>query len=190
MVRDAIAARLAVSADVAVHQLHLTEQDVDGFNASCHVAPPLRTLADRDALRAAVRDGSIAVICSDHQPHDPDAKEAPFPETAPGISGLETLLPLTLRLVDEGVLDLPAAIARLTLGPARVLGLPLGSLSPEASADVCVFDPTAVWTLHRGDMLSGGHNTPFDGWEFHGRVTHTLFEGRLVHSAASDEAAA
>jgi dihydroorotase len=190
MVRDARAAKLAVSADVAIHQLHLTEQDVDCFNASCHVAPPLRTLADRDALRAAVADGSIAVICSDHQPHDPDAKEAPFPETAPGISGLETLLALTLRLVEEHVLDLPTAIARLTAGPARVLGLPLGSLSPEASADVCVFDPAAVWTLRRHQLLSGGHNTPFDGWEFHGRVTHTLFEGRLVHAAPRQESAA
>ena len=186
MVRDGIAAKLRVSADVAVHQLHLTEQDVDGFNACCHVAPPLRTLADRDALRAAVRDGVIAVICSDHQPHDPDAKEAPFPETAPGISGLETLLPLTLRLVEEGVLDLPTAIARLTAGPARVVGLPFGRLTPGAVADVCVFDPQAVWTLQRDDMVSAGHNTPFLGWEFRGRVTHTLYEGRLVHAPDSD----
>lgn len=183
MVRDAIAAKLQVSADVAIHQLHLTEQDVDGFDASCHVSPPLRTLGDRAALRAAVRDGTIGVICSDHQPHDPDAKEAPFPETAPGISGLETLLPLTLRLVEEGVMDLPTALARLTSGPARVVGLPFGQLSPGAIADVCVFDPRAVWTLRREAMASAGRNTPFAGWEFHGRVTHTLFEGRLVHAA-------
>jgi dihydroorotase len=183
MVRDAIAAKLDVTADVAVHQLHLTEMDVDGFDANCHVSPPLRTLADREALREAVRDGTVSVICSDHQPHDPDAKEAPFPETSPGISGLESLLPLTLRLVEEGVLDLSTAIDRLTAGPARVLGLPLGRLRPDDVADVCIFDPNAVWTLRRGELLSAGRNTPFDGWEFRGKVTHTLFEGRLVYAA-------
>lgn len=180
MMRDGITSHLPISADVAIHQLHLTEQDIDGFDASCHVSPPLRTLADREALRAAVRDGAIAVVCSDHQPHDVDAKEAPFPETAPGISGLETLLALTLRLVEEGVLELDTAIARLTTGPATVLKLPYGTLTPDAVADVCVFDPNAVWTLHREYMTSSGHNTPFDGWEFRGKVTHTLYEGRLV----------
>ena len=189
MVRDAITAKLAVTADVAVHQLHLTEMDVDGFNASCHVWPPLRTSEDRDALRAAVRDGTIAVICSDHQPHDPDAKEAPFPETDPGISGLETLLPLTLRLVEDGVLDLPTAIERVTAGPARVLGLPLGHLRLDAPADVCVFDPSAVWSLTPDAMRSAGRNTPFHGWEFRGRVTHTLFEGRLVFDLQNAEPA-
>ena len=180
MIRDGIAGHLPISADVAIHHLHLTEQDIDGFDANCHVSPPLRTLADREALRAAVRDGTISVICSDHQPHDADAKEAPFPETSPGISGLESLLALTLRLVEEDVLDLPTAIARLTAGPASVLGLPYGTLSPNAIADVCVFDPHAVWTLHRDRMTSSGHNTPFDGWEFRGKVTHTLYEGRQV----------
>jgi dihydroorotase len=187
MVRDGQAAKLPVSADVAIHQLHLTEMDVDGFDARCHVLPPLRTLADRDGLREAVRDGSISVICSDHQPHDPDAKEAPFPATEPGISGLETLLPLTLRLVEDGVLDLPSAISRLTVGPARVIGLPLGRLGPGDEADVCVFDPNAVWSLDSSQMVSAGHNTPFDGWEFRGRVSHTLFEGREVYSRDDDE---
>jgi dihydroorotase len=181
MLRDAIASGLPVSADVAAHQLHLTEMDVDGFNSASHVSPPLRTQEDRSALRAAVQDGTISVICSDHQPHDPDAKEAPFPETEPGISGLETLLPLTLRLVEEGILELSTAIARLTAGPATVLNLPLGHLSPGMSADVCVFDPERIWTLDRSRMLSAGRNTPFHDWEFRGRVTHTLFEGRLVY---------
>lgn len=179
--REVRNARLNVSADVAAHQLHLTEMDIEGFNADCHVSPPLRTLADRDALRAAVADGTISAICSDHQPHEQDAKEAPFPETAPGISGLETLLALTLRLVDEGVLPLTEAIARITCGPADLLGLPYGRLEVGGSADVCIFDPQAHWTLRRGDMLSEGRNTPFKGWEFRGLVTHTLFNGRLVY---------
>jgi dihydroorotase len=181
MVRGARAGQLPISADVAAHQLHLTEMDIDGFDSRCHVAPPLRTLADRDALRRAVADGTIGVICSDHQPHEADAKEAPFPETAPGISGLETLLALTLKLVEEGVLDLPSAIARLTAGPARVIDMPLGQLAVGAVADVCVFDPEQPWTFRTREMTSAGRNSPFDGWEFRGQVTHTLFNGRIVH---------
>ncbi len=181
MVRDAQAARLPVTADVAIHQLHLTDQDALDFDAQCHVTPPLRTLSDREALRQAVRDGTIAAICSDHQPHEPDAKEAPFPATLPGISGLDTLLALTLRLVQDGVLDLPTALERVTWGPARILNLPYGRLEPGRVADVCVIDPDAVWTLDAGTMASAGKNTPFIGWEFTGRVTHTLYEGRLVH---------
>ncbi len=181
MLREAQHAGLAVTADVAAHQLHLTEMDVDGFDADCHVAPPLRTLGDREALRQAVADGTIAAICSDHQPHEPDAKERPFPETEPGISGLETLLGLTLRLVDEKVLDLPTALARVTSGPADILGLPYGRLGIGSTADVCVFDPERRWVLKREKMVSEGRNTPFDGWDFPGRITHTLFNGRVVY---------
>lgn len=172
---------LPVTADVAAHQLFLTEEDIDGYNSNCHVIPPLRTLEDREALRSGVADGVISAICSDHQPHEPDAKEAPFPSTAPGISGLETLLPLTLRLVDESVLSLPQTIARLTSGPADILGLPLGQLGVGASADICIFNPKQTWRLTEEEIASHGRNTPFLGWEFRGRVTHTLFEGRLVY---------
>jgi len=180
LLREAQAAKLPVSADVAAHQLHLTEMDVEGFDARCHVSPPLRTLADRDALRKAVASGSIAAICSDHQPHDPDAKDAPFPETEPGISGLETLLALTLRLVDEGVMPLADAIARVTSGPADLLGLPYGRLEVGLPGDVCIFAPREHWQLDARQLLSEGQNTPFDGWEFDGRVTHTLFNGHVV----------
>ena len=176
---------LPVTADVAVHQLFLTEQDIDGFDSNCHVIPPLRTHEDREALRTNVANGIISAICSDHQPHEPDAKEAPFPATAAGISGLETLLSLTLRLVDEGILSLPQAIARLTSGPADILGLPLGHLTVGASADVCIFDPKQTWQLSAEEMVSHGHNTPFLGWEFRGQVTHTLLKGRLVYEAVN-----
>jgi dihydroorotase len=171
---------LAVTADVSAHQLHLSEMDVEGFNSYCHVIPPLRTDTDRGALRRALAEGHIAAICSDHQPHEADAKRRPFPSTEPGISGLETLLPLTLRLVEEGVLSLGAALARLTVGPAQILDLPLGQLAPGATADVCIFDPAHRWTLEAESLRSRGHNTPFLGWDFSGRVTHTLLEGRLV----------
>ena len=186
MIREAQSSGLPVTADVAVHQLHLTEMDVDGFVAACHVSPPFRTLADRDALRQAVAEGTISAICSDHQPHEPDAKQRPFPETEPGISGLETLLGLTLRLVDEKVLDLPTALARVTSGPADILGLPYGRLGVGSPADVCVFDPNRDWTLELEEMHSEGRNTPFAGWDFPARVTHTVFNGRVVYRATGD----
>lgn len=176
---------LPVSADVAAHQLFLTEMDLMGFNSNCHVHPPLRTQRDRDALREAVASGVVSVICSDHQPHEPDAKLAPLGETEPGIAGLETLLPLTLRLVDEGALDLPTAIARLTAGPAGVLRRETGTLAPGAAADICVIDPDAHWTLSPQTLRGRGHNTPFLGWEFRGQVTHTLLNGRIVYQRAS-----
>ncbi len=173
---------LALTADVAAHQLHLTEDDLVGFNSNCHVSPPLRSLQDRDALRQGVADGTISAICSDHQPHDPDAKEAPFPSTAPGISALETLLALTLKLVQEEVLTLPQAIARVTSGPADILGLPLGRLGVGSSADVCIFSPEQSWTLDPAKMVSLGHNTPFLNHEFSGRVTRTILRGRIVYT--------
>jgi len=176
--------RLNVSADVAVHQLHLTEMDLVGFDSNCHVIPPLRGLSDRDTLRSGVSQGIIGAICSDHQPRDPDDKEAPFPSTKPGISGLETLLPLTLRLVQEGVLTLPQAIARLTCGPADILGLSYGRLSNGSAADICIFDPARHWQLGKQDLYSSGCNTPFIGWDFTGQVTHTLLEGVIVYEAA------
>ncbi len=174
---------LPITANVAAHQLHLTEEDIDCFDSNCHVIPPLRTRDDREQLRQGLASGVIGAICSDHQPHEPDAKEAPFPSTAPGISSLETLLPLTLKLVEDGVLDLPDAIARLTSGPAAILGLTLGQLGPGASADICIFDPGKSWQLRREDMYSAGKNTPFLDWEFSGQVTHTLFRGRVVYQA-------
>lgn len=172
---------IAVSADVAAHQLHLIEQNIDEFDALCHVIPPLRTLADQEGLRQGVASGVIAAICSDHQPHEKDAKLDVFPATEPGIAALETLLPLTLRLVDEGLLDLHRAIACLTSGPAESLGLPIGNLQPGAAADVCIFDPELRWTVGAGEWFSRGLNTPFWGETMKGRATYTLLGGRVVH---------
>jgi dihydroorotase len=169
-----------VTADVAAHQLHLTEADIDGFDAHCHLRPPLRAAADRAALRDAVRDGIVAAICSDHQPHEPDAKLDAFPDTEPGIAALQTLLPLALRLVETGVVDLSRAIAALTSAPAAILGLDLGTLRPGAPADVVIFDPETEWAADAATWRSGGRNTPFWGQRFRGRVSHTLLAGRVV----------
>ena len=171
---------LLVTADVSAHQLHLTEMDIGYFDSNCHVLPPLRTQRDRDGLRAGLQEDTISAICSDHQPHDRDAKLAPFGETEPGISALETLLPLSLRLVEEGVLTRSDVIARLTCQPASILNIPAGSLNLGHAADICIFDPAQRWSLSEDDMLSQGHNTPFIGWEFNGRVRQTLVDGKII----------
>lgn len=180
MVAGAQKRGLPVSADATAHQLHLTEHDIGDFDTQRHVRPPLRSKNDRAALRRALKSGVLGAICSDHQPHEPDAKLAPFARSEPGISALETLLPLTLRLVDENVLELPAAIALLTSGPARILGIEAGQLGVGATADVCVFDPKPAWTLTPDRIVSRGRNSPFLGWNFRGQVTHTLVGGKVV----------
>ncbi|MCZ6577342.1 MAG: dihydroorotase [Acidiferrobacterales bacterium] len=180
MVTEAQGRRLPVTADVTAHHLHLTEHDIGFFNTQCHVLPPLRSVRDREALREALKSGALAAICSDHQPHEPDAKLAPFGDSAPGISGLETLFPLTLKLVDDNVLSLNDAIACVTCKPANILGIDSGHLSVGATADVCVFDPQEWWALSEDKLVSRGHNTPFLGWELRGRVTHTLVGGQVV----------
>lgn len=178
---------LPVSADVSAHLLHLTEIDVGDFDSQCHVLPPLRTQRDRDALRAGLAKGTLAAICSDHQPHEADAKLAPFAATAPGISALETLLPLSLRLVHEGVMSLPEVIARLTHRPAQLLGLELGTLAVGAAADVCLIDPAQEWELRADDMVSRGRNTPFAGWQFKGRAVTTIYNGRIVYEFRAEK---
>ncbi|NIR29130.1 MAG: dihydroorotase, partial [Gammaproteobacteria bacterium] len=183
MVRETRARGLPVTADVSAHHLHLAESDVAAFDSLCHVRPPLRTEADRAGLRAAVAAGTVTAICSDHQPHERDAKLNPFIETEPGISGLETLLPLALRLVDEGAAALSTVLDCVSAGPARILGRPLGTLGAGSPADVCVFDPDARWRLDDASMVSRGHNTPFLGQILRGRVTHTILAGRIVHEA-------
>ena len=181
LVGDAQARGLPVTADVSAHHLHLTETDTVGFNSQCHVRPPLRTAHDRARLRAGLAEGILAAVCSDHQPHERDARLKPFSATEPGISGLETLLPLTLCLVHEGVLGLSDALACLSARPAEILGLQRGTLTVGAAADICIFDPDARWTLAEEHMVSRGRNSPFLGRELRGRVTHTLLAGQVVY---------
>ena len=177
MVRQAKARGVAVTADVATHQLHLSELDIKDYNPLCYTLPPLRALSDREALRQGVREGVIDAICSDHQPHDIDAKLAPFQEASPGISALDTLLPLTMQLIDQGVLSLKAAITSLTASPAAIIDRQSGSLSVGENADVLLYDPQIKWELDVAGMVSSGKNTPFIGHEFTGRVLQTYVHG-------------
>jgi len=172
----------AVTADVATPYLYLSEVDISDFDSQCHLLPPLRTVEDRQRLRDALQQGTLSALCSDHQPHEADAKLRPFPATEPGISGLDSLLPLSLQLVDEQAIDLQDLIHRLTAGPANILGLPYGTMTIGASADICIFHPGMIWQLDSSTIQSRGHNTPFMGREFKGRVTHTLLAGDLVYS--------
>lgn len=175
------AAGTTVSADVAAHQLHLTQQAVSRFDSRAHVRPPLRAEHDRAALRQAVADGLVHAVCSDHQPHEPDAKSIPFGASEPGISALETLLPLALDLAHTGDCGLGAALAPLTAGPARALGLAAGTLAPGAAADLCAFDPDAEWVLEPARMRSRGRDTPFAGTALRGRVAWTMVGGERVY---------
>jgi dihydroorotase len=199
LVRDAKAQGLAVTAEVTPHHLFLTEEAVEGYGTDAKMAPPLRTRADVEALRAALADGTIDAIATDHAPHHRDEKEVEFEAAANGVVGLETALPLALRLVAEGVADLPTVVARMTVGPARILGLPAGTLSPGADADLTLVDPARRWRVDARSFRSKGRNTPFEGWDVVGRTVAVLVGGRLVHeerapaaplrSQAADEAA-
>ena len=170
-----------VSADVCAHQLFLHDNDIRDFDSNYHVLPPLRGKADMQGLRQRLCNDIIVGICSDHQPHEPDAKLAPFAATEAGISSLETLLPLTLNLVEENVLSLVQAIGLLTYKPAQLLKINAGTLSPGVDADLCIVDPNLEWQLDADSMISSGKNTPFLGQTFKGKVTHTFVAGQLVY---------
>jgi dihydroorotase len=182
LIRQAKESGVDVTADVAAHQLFLTEVDVADFNPLCHVMPPLRSTRDQAALREGLADGTIDAICSDHQPHELDAKLAPFQQTAPGISALETLLPLSLRLVDEGVLSLNQALQKVTASPANIIHSEAGKIAVGAPADLVLFNPDTLWELDVNKMYSDGRNTPFAGWSFNGAVEQTLLAGQIVYT--------
>jgi len=183
-VRAAKKEGLPVTCDVAVHHVHLCEVDIGWFDSHCRLVPPLRATRDRAALRAGLADGTIDLICSDHAPVDDDGKQLPFAEAEPGATGLELLLPLTLKWAQEEKIALPFALARITSEPARVLGLASGNLASGAEADVCVFDPDTYWKVEPASLKSQGKNTPFLGLELPGKVRYTLVGGQVVHESA------
>ncbi len=184
MVRAGKLQGIKLSCDVAIANLHLSEMDLTSFDSQFHLIPPLRSLRDRDALCEALKDGSIDAVCSDHAPLDDDAKQLPFGEASPGASGVELLLPLTLKWATEHRVPLLDAIDRITWKPAQILGIPAGHLSVGACADVCVFDPEARWIVSPRSMISQGHNTPFLGHEMAGKVRYTVIDGHLDYEAA------
>ncbi len=173
---------LPVSADVAMHHLHLTDADMLPYNSHYHVSPPLRSQQDKEALLNGVQNGTIDAICSDHQPHDIDAKLGAFPETEPGMATLETVLPLMLRLVEQGILDLSQGIASLSASPAKILAINAGHLTIGSIADICVFNVNTDWQINGETWQSQGQNTPFWQKNMRGKVTTTIQAGKIIYS--------
>jgi dihydroorotase len=195
LVREAKAEGLPVTCDVSVNHLHLIDLDIGYFNAAMRLTPPLRQQRDRDAIRAALADGTIDALVSDHTPVDEDAKNLPFAEAEPGATGLELLLSLALKWGDEtfgegSAESLRRSLAAVTHEPVRVLGDALGSLASSTGrlveggvADVCVFDPKARWTVSPKALKSQGKHSPFDGYEVPGRVQCTVVAGQVAYEA-------
>jgi len=193
LVRRAKAEGLPVTCDVSVNNLHLTDVDIGYFNAAMRVTPPLRQQRDRDAIRAALADGSIDALVSDHTPVDADAKHLPFAEAEPGASGLELLLSLALKWGADDQVPLTRTLATVTTAPVAVIGDALGSLAASAGrlveggvADVCVFDAGARWQVTSAALRSQGKHTPFAGYELPGRVQCTLVAGHVAYDARAE----
>ena len=180
-IERARAGGLDVTCDVAAHHLHLSDMDIGYFNPQCYVIPPLRSQRDRSALRAGLASGKINAVCSDHSPVDDDGKQMPFAEAEPGMTGLETLLPLVLKWAQEDKVALADALARVTANSAAIMGITKGGhLGVGARADVVIFDANAEQVLSRERLKSLGKNTPFLGLPLPGVVKHTLVEGRVM----------
>ena len=183
MMRGAKKEGLPVSCDVAVHHVHLCDRDLGFFESNCRLDPPLRSQRDRDALSQGLADGVVDCLCSDHTPVDEDGKHLPFAEAEPGATGLELLLPLTLKWGAARKLNLAQTLARITCEPARILGTSSGRLSPGAPGDITIFDPKASWPVSAETLKSQGKNTPFLGYELQGRVKATIVAGNVVYEA-------
>ena len=184
MIREAKKSGLALTCDVSMNHIHLSEMDIGYFDSNCHLIPPLRNQRDRDALRAGLLDGVIDAICSNHSPVDEDAKQLPFAEAEAGATGLELLLPLVLKWAQQGKHAIADAIAKVTLSPARILNIDAGHLSIGAAADICIFDPENYWKVEAAALKSQGKNTPFIGMELQGKVRYTLVNGQIVYQAS------
>ncbi|MFH6599379.1 dihydroorotase [Ectopseudomonas khazarica] len=182
LIAAAQARGLPVTADVALYQLLLTDEALIDFSSLYHVQPPLRSGKDRDGLREALKAGVISAIASHHQPHERDAKLAPFAATEPGISSVQLLLPLAMTLVQDGLLDLPTLLARLSSGPAAALRLPAGQLAVGSAADIVLFDPQAS-TLAGERWYSKGRNCPFLDHRLPAAVRYTLVDGHISYQS-------
>lgn len=184
MVRTAKQRGIKVTCDVSANHLHLSEIDLTSFDSNLHFMPPARSLRDREALAEALKDGSIDAVCSDHAPVDDNEKQLPFGESSPGASGVELLLPLTLKWAEENKVPLAQALACVTRKPALILGVSGGHIGVGANADICVFDPHARFTVTPKTLKSQGKNTPFLGLELPGVVRATVIDGHLDYERA------
>ncbi|MBL7003120.1 MAG: dihydroorotase [Gammaproteobacteria bacterium] len=180
MIRQAKQNGLPITADCAIHQLFLTDQDIAQFDTNKHVIPPFRSQRDKEALRAGLADGTIDCLCSDHQPHELDAKLQPFPSSEPGVSSLDSYLPLAFKLVDEGVLSKELLVQKITYNPAQIFSLPAGKIEKGELADICIVKPDELFQLETEKLISAGKNNAFINWNFSYKVIQTLVAGKLA----------
>lgn len=182
LVRSAKKRGVKVTAEATPHHFTLTDEAVIGYNTNAKMNPPLRTKADIDAIKEGLKDGTIDAIATDHAPQALDEKDVEFDRAANGIVGLETALPLSLRLVSDNVLTFPELIEKLSLNPAKLLGLDgKGSLKVGANADIAIFDLNREWVVDAKELQSKSKNTPFDEWKMKGRAVKTIVAGKLVY---------
>jgi dihydroorotase len=180
LIRQGIARGIPISGEACPHHFILTDESLRGFDSNFKMSPPLRTRKDVDAILAGLKDGTLSVLATDHAPHAPEKKERELDQAPNGILGLETFLPLCVtHLIEPGHLDWPRMLAKMTVNPARVLGIDRGTLQPGRPADVTVIDPTARWTIDKSAFKSKSRNTPFDGWKVTGRAVVTIVGGAV-----------
>ena len=184
-IRQAKARGVRVTAEATPHHLLLTDEAVDGYRTDAKVNPPLRSPEDREAVQIGLADGTLDTLATDHAPHHYDEKERAFDDAPFGIVGLETALGLILtHVVGKDIIDLSTMVDRMSRAPAEAFGLPGGSLTSGAVADVTIIDPAAEWTVERDAFVSKSRNQPFDAWELKGRARYTIVGGRVVWEAA------
>ena len=170
-----------VTGEATPHHFMLTDEAVRGYNTNAKMNPPLRSDEDVAAVREGLADGTLDAIATDHAPHHNDEKNVEFKVAMNGVVGLETALPLTLELVTDKVITLNRAIELLTVGPAKALDLPVGTLSVGALADVTIIDPDKEWTVVAADLVSKSKNTAFDGRQLKGAAVATILGGKLIN---------
>jgi dihydroorotase len=180
IIREAKKSEIGITAETAPHYFTLTDEAVLGFDTNAKVNPPLRSAWDRQAVIEGLADGTIDAIATDHAPHSVLEKDVEFAQAAFGLIGLETSLGLSLRLVHENVLTMSQLIARMSTNPARILGVPGGTLCPGAPADITLIDPNMEWTVDTAAFASRSRNCPFQGWSLRGRAVMTIIGGRVV----------
>ena len=173
---------MSITSETCPHYFSLTDMAVEGYNTAMRVNPPLRSADDVAAIKAGLADGTIDVIATDHAPHHRDDKLQEFDKALCGISGLETAFALSMQLVHDGVLTMPQLIAALSTKPAKILGLPYGTLQRGMPADIVIFDPNSSWTVNVQKFVSKGKNSPFDGCSVRGQIVMTLVDGSIVYS--------
>ncbi|MCD6137474.1 MAG: dihydroorotase [Deltaproteobacteria bacterium] len=183
LIRDAKERGLPVTAETAPHYFSLTEEAVMGYDTNAKVYPPLRTARDREAVRKGLADGTIDVIATDHAPHSSIEKDVEFDQAASGMIGLETSIPLSLKLVERGVLSLRELVVRMSASPARILNLDAVGLRPGNPADLTIIDLEKEFTVDSNQFCSKSRNTPFDGWKLKGKAVLTMVGGKIVFDA-------